>query len=92
MANKKSVNKIIKKTAKKTVKNNAKKNIKTNIKEILKSLSKAKNITIIGHRNPDVDCICSCLGLSLLLKKYSKREKFSLSIRIKCKEIYKMFY
>ena len=51
MANKKSVNKIIKKTAKKTVKNNAKKNIKTNIKEILKSLSKAKNITIIGHRN-----------------------------------------
>ena len=67
MANKKSVNKIIKKTAKKTVKN-----IKTNIKEILKTLSKATNITIIGHRNPDVDCICSCLGLSLLLKKIFK--------------------
>ena len=49
------------------------KNIKTNIKEILKSLSKAKNITIIGHRNPDVDCICSCLGLSLLLKKIFKK-------------------
>lgn len=75
MANKKSVNKIIKKTAKKTIKSNAKKNIKTNIKEILKTLSKATNITIIGHRNPDVDCICSCLGLSLLLKKIFKKRK-----------------
>ena len=65
---KKSVKKkIVKKSA-------SKKNIKTNIKEILKTLSKAKNITITGHRNPDVDCIASCLGLSLLVKKVFKRK------------------
>ena len=65
---KKSVKKkIVKKSA-------SKKNIKTNIKEILKTLSKAKNITITGHRNPDVDCIASCLGLSLLVKKIFKRK------------------
>lgn len=65
---KKSVKKkIVKKSA-------SKKNVKTNIKEILKTLSKAKNITITGHRNPDVDCIASCLGLSLLVKKVFKRK------------------
>lgn len=65
---KKSVKKkIVKKSA-------SKKNVKTNIKEILKTLSKAKNITITGHRNPDVDCIASCLGLSLLVKKIFKRK------------------
>lgn len=74
MANnlKKNVKKAVKK---KIVKKSAlKKNIKTNIKEILKTLSKAKNITITGHRNPDVDCIASCLGLSLLVKKVFKRK------------------
>ena len=69
----------IKRTVKKKFKNNikksiSKKNIKTSIKEILKILSKAKNITITGHRNPDVDCIASCLGLSLLIKKVFKRK------------------
>lgn len=64
--------KIVKK---KNIKKSAsKKNVETNIKEILKTLSKAKNITITGHRNPDVDCIASCLGLSLLIKKVFKRK------------------
>ena len=64
-----------KKNIKKTEKKTKKKTIKTNKKEILKTLSEAQNITIIGHRNPDVDCICSCLGLSLLLKKIFKKRK-----------------
>lgn len=68
------MNKI--KTIKKTERNKTeKKNINVNKKEILKALSKAQNITIIGHRNPDVDCICSCLGLALLIKKIFKKRK-----------------
>lgn len=52
-----------------------KKSVNTNKKEILKTISKAKNITIIGHRNPDVDCMASCLGLYLLIKKAFKKIK-----------------
>lgn len=62
------------KTINKTAKNKTtKKNINTNKKEILKVLSKAQNITIVGHRNPDADCICSCLGLYSLVKKIFKK-------------------
>lgn len=37
-------------------------------KEIIERLSKADNVTITGHRNPDCDCICSGLALSLIIK------------------------
>lgn len=76
MANiKKTTSKKKKKNAKKIV---TKKSINANKKEILKALSKAKNITIIGHRNPDVDCMASCLGLYLLIKKVLKKRKISV--------------
>ena len=42
--------------------------INTDKKAILKRFSEADDITIIGHRNPDCDCICSGLALSLLIK------------------------
>ena len=53
------------------------KKITTTKKDILKRISNAKNITITGHRNPDGDCICSGLALSLLIKKvFKKYERF----------------
>lgn len=45
-------------------------------KDILKRISNAKNITITGHRNPDGDCICSGLALSLLIKKVFKKKSY----------------
>ena len=48
------------------IENNEK--INTTKKQILDRLSKASDITITGHRNPDCDCVCSGLGLSLLIK------------------------
>ncbi|WP_295160771.1 bifunctional oligoribonuclease/PAP phosphatase NrnA [uncultured Brachyspira sp.] len=45
-------------------------------KDIIKRLSKADNITITGHRNPDSDCICSGLALSLILKNIFNKEAF----------------
>lgn len=65
----------IKKTTNKKKKKITKKSVDTNKKEILKALLKAKNITIIGHRNPDIDCMASCLGLYLLIKKVLKKRK-----------------
>lgn len=43
--------------------------INTSKEQIIERLSKAQNITITGHRNPDCDCICSGLALSLIIKK-----------------------
>ncbi|WP_300753342.1 bifunctional oligoribonuclease/PAP phosphatase NrnA [uncultured Brachyspira sp.] len=49
-------------------------NINTTKKEIIERLSKAQNITITGHRNPDCDCICSGLALSLIIKNIFNKE------------------
>lgn len=42
--------------------------------KILERLSKANHITITGHRNPDCDCICSGLALSLIIKNVFNKE------------------
>lgn len=42
--------------------------------KILERISKADNITITGHRNPDCDCICSGLALSLLIKNIFNKD------------------
>ena len=42
--------------------------------QILERISKADNITITGHRNPDCDCICSGLALSLLIKNIFNKD------------------
>ena len=42
--------------------------------QILERISKAEIITITGHRNPDCDCICSGLALSLLIKNIFNKE------------------
>ena len=42
--------------------------------QILERISKADNIAIIGHRNPDCDCICSGLALSLLIKNIFNKD------------------
>lgn len=44
--------------------------------EIIERLSKADNITITGHRNPDCDCICSGLALSLIMTKIFNKEAY----------------
>lgn len=49
-------------------------NINTTKKDIIERLSKAQNITITGHRNPDCDCICSGLALSLIIKNIFDKE------------------
>ena len=49
-------------------------NINTTKKDIIERLSKAQNITITGHRNPDCDCICSGLALSLIIKNLFNKE------------------
>lgn len=46
---------------------------KVNKKEIAEQLLKSNYITIVGHINPDVDCIGSSLALSLILKKLGKK-------------------
>lgn len=56
-----------------------KNSIISNKREILKILSNSKYVTIIGHRNPDVDCIGSCLALSLLIKKVFKKKAFVIN-------------
>ncbi|WP_300369814.1 bifunctional oligoribonuclease/PAP phosphatase NrnA [Brachyspira sp.] len=44
--------------------------------KILERLSKADNITITGHRNPDCDCICSGLALSLIIKNIFNKDAY----------------
>ena len=46
----------------------------TDKNEILDIIKKSNYIAIIGHRNPDVDCIASCLGLSFLIKNVFNKE------------------
>ena len=43
--------------------------------ELISKIEKAKNIAILGHMNPDGDCIGSCLGLyNYLLDNYPEKE------------------
>lgn len=74
---KESVKKEVKKTLKKDkINKKVSKKINTKItkKQIIDRLQKSKDITIIGHRNPDCDCICSGIALSLILKKIFKKK------------------
>ncbi len=43
-----------------------------NIKNIIKAIIEKDNFLILGHKNPDEDCISSMIALSLLLNKFSK--------------------
>lgn len=53
---------------------NNKNDIATEKNQILDRLRKSENVTITGHRNPDCDCICSGLALSLLIKKLFNKD------------------
>lgn len=41
-------------------------------KEIIDSLHEAENVVVIGHSNPDGDCIASTLSLAYMLRKLGK--------------------
>ncbi|MBW5395207.1 DHH family phosphoesterase, partial [Brachyspira hampsonii] len=51
-------------------------NLTVSKKDIIERLSKADNVTITGHRNPDCDCICSGLALSLILKNIFNKNAY----------------
>ncbi|MCQ2911719.1 MAG: bifunctional oligoribonuclease/PAP phosphatase NrnA [Clostridia bacterium] len=48
-------------------------NINNDFKEIFSVINKYDNILIAGHKNPDGDCIGSCVSLGLLLTKMGKQ-------------------
>ncbi len=50
--------------------------ITTTKEKIVERLAKAEYITITGHRNPDCDCICSGLALSLIIKNVFNKEAY----------------
>ena len=58
----------------------------TNKTEIFNIIKNSNYITIIGHRNPDVDCIASCLGLSFLIKNIF--DKDSIVVNTDKKSLY----
>ncbi|PTY40267.1 DHH family phosphoesterase [Brachyspira hampsonii] len=51
-------------------------NLTVSKKDIIERLSEADNVTITGHRNPDCDCICSGLALSLILKNIFNKNAY----------------
>ena len=43
--------------------------------ELIRKIESANSIAILGHMNPDGDCIGSCLGLyNYLLDNYPEKE------------------
>ncbi|MCQ2979316.1 MAG: bifunctional oligoribonuclease/PAP phosphatase NrnA [Clostridia bacterium] len=48
-------------------------NINNDFKEIFSVINKYDNILIAGHKNPDGDCIGSCVALGLALSKMGKK-------------------
>ena len=52
------------------------------IKAIIKRMITSDDFLLIGHKNPDEDCIASMIALSLLLSKFSKTASLYISKKI----------
>ena len=61
-------------------------------KEIIDRLSKADNVTITGHRNPDCDCICSGLALSLIIKNIFGKNAFVVNTDKKQRDLQNVLF
>lgn len=66
--------------------------IKATKKDIINRLAKANNITITGHRHPDVDCIGSCIVLSVILKTFFKKKCVVINTDSMQKELKNLFF
>jgi len=52
------------------------------IENIIDAMVKRKNFLVLGHENPDEDCIASMVAFSLLLSKFQKGAKICLGKRV----------
>jgi len=52
------------------------------IENIIDAMVKRQNFLILGHENPDEDCIASMVAFSLLLSKFQKGAKICLGKRV----------
>ena len=51
-----------------------------NIKDFIEKIRGAKNIAIMGHKNPDGDSYCSVLALAKLIElNYGVRPQYALA-------------